>query len=349
MLTLSRIILTPLVVYLGLMGHIRILIILAILIALTDTFDGFFARRWHVESELGAKLDAISDKILVIGLLIILICKNHSFFYLLILESIIAFLNLYFYLRKGVANSLMIGKIKTWIIFSTIVIGLFDLMFSSWNIPIDYLIYFTLFMQICSLLSYIKSYFSMKSKKKRLIENYKEFFQYVKPILVHPEFQKRKEYMHHIGESVYEHTLRVSFDAYTIAKRLKWDDKAAAIGGLLHDFYDHPWQNAHEKKPFLQKHGFVHAEEARKNAWRIFPELMNEKIDDIIKKHMFPLNKSLPCYKESWLISFVDKADSMDFIMHPKLLLKLLFHREITNQKEMSKHHFLKYLKKKLH
>ncbi len=349
LLTISRIILTPLIIYLGLTNHIKILIGVAILVALTDFLDGRLARKWKVQSELGCKLDAIADKVLVIGLLIILITRNHSFFYVLILECIIAFLNLYFYLRKGVANSLMIGKIKTWIIFITIIIGLLDLIITSFNIPIDYFVYFTVFMQICSLLSYIKSYLEMKGKKKRLIEEYQEFFELIKPIITHPEFQKRKEYMHHIGESVYEHTLRVSFDSYKIAKKLKWDYKAAAIGGILHDFYDKPWQTNKEKKPFLKKHGFVHAEEARQNAWKYFPDEMNRKIEDIIKKHMFPLNKRPPRYKESWLISFIDKADSMDFIMHPKLLLKIFFHKEIEDVKKVSEHNIINYFKKKLH
>lgn len=348
-LTISRIILTPLIVYLGLTNHIKILIGIAIVVALTDFFDGYLARKWQITSELGAKLDAISDKVLAIGLLIILICKNHAFFYVLILECIIAFLNLYFYFRRGVVNSLLIGKIKTWLIFTTIVIGLFDLIFTHWNIPTNYFVYFTVFMQVCSLISYIKSYLDSKSKKKRLIEEYIEYFNIVKPILEHPEFKKRKEYIHHIGETVYEHTLRVSFDSYKIAKKLHWDYKAAAIGGLLHDFYNKPWQDSHEKRPFLKKHGFVHAEEARINSWKYFPDEMNCKIEDIIRRHMFPLNKRPPKYKESWLISFVDKADSMDFIMHPRILLRILFHKEITEEQKMTKHNFIKKLKKKLH
>ena len=76
---------------------------------------------------------------------------------------------------------------------------------------------------------------------------------------------------------------------------------------------------------------------------------MNRKIEDIIKKHMFPLNKRPPRYKESWLISFIDKADSMDFIMHPKLLLKIFFHKEIEDVKKVSEHNIINYFKKKLH
>lgn len=346
-LTSSRIILTPIIVYLGLTNHIKLLIGLAIIVALTDFFDGLLARKWGVVSEFGAKLDAISDKVLAIGLLIILIIKNHSFFYVLILESIIAILNLYFYLRRGVVNSLIIGKIKTWIVFITIIIGLIDLLLIHWNIPIDYLIYFTVLWQIGSLLSYIFNYIDSKSKKKRLIEDYNEYLKIIDPFINHPEFIKRKKYMHHIGESVYAHTLRVSFDSYKIAKRLHWDYKAAAIGGLLHDFYDKPWQNNHEKTPFLKKHGFVHAEQARINALKYFPEDINKKIEDIIQKHMFPLNKRPPKYKESWLISLVDKADSMDFLMHPKILFGLMFHKDIKKISK-NKKSFLKHVKQKL-
>lgn len=345
-LTSSRILLTPLIVYLGLTNHIKILIGIAILVAFTDSLDGILARKWNAESDLGAKLDAISDKVLAIGLLIILIVRNHAFFYVLIFEIIIATLNLYFYFRKGIANSLMIGKIKTWIIFITIIIGLLDIIFDSWNIPIIYFIIFTVIWQIASLLSYLISYIDSKSKKKRLINDYKEFLNIVGPILEHPEFQKRKKYMHHIGESVYEHTLRVAFDSYKIAKRFGWDYKSAAIGGILHDFYDKPWQNCAEKKPFFQKHGFVHAEQARQNALKYFPDKINPKIEDIIKKHMFPLNKRPPRYKESWLISFVDKADSMDFLMHPKALYRIIFHKELKETQEKHKKFLKKQMKK---
>lgn len=153
--------------------------------------------------------------------------------------------------------------------------------------------------------------------------------------------------MHHIGESVYEHTIRVSYDAYKIAKKFGWDYKATAIGGILHDFYDKPWQSNKIKKPFLQKHGFVHAEQARLNAKKYFPEFMNEKVEDIIKKHMFPLNKRPPKYKESWLISFIDKADSMEFIMHPRIFFKLMFLKN-KEQKVTNEHSYIKLLKRKI-
>lgn len=348
-LTSSRLILTPLIVYLGLTDHIKILIGVAALVALTDYFDGLLARRWNVVSTFGAKLDAISDKMLVIGLLIILIVQNHSFFFVLILECIIALINLYFYFKSRVAKSLMIGKIKTWVIFLTIIIGLIDLVFPSINIPINYFVYFTVIWQIGSLVSYIKYYIDRKKKQSKLIDEYEEFYQIIKPIIEHPELQKRKDFMHHVNVSVYEHVLRVSFDSYKIAKKLGWDYEASAIGGLLHDFYDRPWQDDKKKTPFLKKHGFVHAEEARINAKKYFPEQLNPRIEDIIKKHMFPLNKKLPRYKESWLISFVDKADSMDFLIHPRALFKIFFLNRLTDQEKETRENLLKKIQARIH
>ena len=75
-LTLSRLLVTPLIIYLGLNNHFIILIIVAVFIALTDFFDGYLARKWQVTSEFGAKLDMIADKVLALGLLILLIMKK---------------------------------------------------------------------------------------------------------------------------------------------------------------------------------------------------------------------------------------------------------------------------------
>ena len=122
-LTASRLVFTPIVIFLGLTNHYKILIAVAMIIAFTDFLDGYLARKWGVVSELGARLDVIGDKMLAIGLLLILIIKNHAFFYVLILECIISVLNLYFYFRKGIAASLLVGKFKTWIIFITIILG----------------------------------------------------------------------------------------------------------------------------------------------------------------------------------------------------------------------------------
>ena len=150
-----------------------------------------------------------------------------------------------------------------------------------------------------------------------------EYYELVKPILEHPEIIKLKTYAHHESCSVYDHCLTVSILSYLWAKRLNWDYQSAAIGGLLHDFYDEPWQTSDHKaiirkKKLRERHGFIHARQAAKNASFYFPELVTEKVDNIIRRHMFPLNIVPPKYRESWLVTMVDKYSSMDIFKYPK-------------------------------
>lgn len=149
-----------------------------------------------------------------------------------------------------------------------------------------------------------------------------EYYNIVKEILKSDEFQKRKTYKHHGDITVYDHSLAVSKNAYKWAKKLNKDYKAAAIGGLLHDFYFKPWQENTEKKPLLQKHGFVHAKEAVINSYHYFPELMNKKVENIILRHMFPLNKIPPKYIEAWLVTLADKYVSFEVFKEPVSIIQ---------------------------
>lgn len=161
----------------------------------------------------------------------------------------------------------------------------------------------------------------------------KEYYEIVKEILESDEFKKRKEYNHHGKITVYDHSLSVSMKAYNYAKkRKKYDAKSVAIGGLLHDFYYKPWQENIEKKPFFKKHGFVHAKEALENSKQKYPHLMNKKIENIIERHMFPLNKVPPKYKEAWLVTVVDKIVSLEVIFQPIFFIKLFGIRGDKNE-----------------
>lgn len=138
----------------------------------------------------------------------------------------------------------------------------------------------------------------------------KEFNKIVRNILYSKEFKKRKDYTHHGNISVYDHSIKVAYLAYKISKLLKLDYKNATIGGILHDMYYEPWQEKPSIKPFYKKHGFTHAKEALDNSKRLFPELINSKTEDIISKHMFPLNIIPPKYPESWIVTISDKIIS---------------------------------------
>lgn len=69
-LTIARIVLTPVLLLMllseTLLGHVGALV-LFILAAISDYYDGKIARRYEVRSRLGQFLDPLADKILVLG------------------------------------------------------------------------------------------------------------------------------------------------------------------------------------------------------------------------------------------------------------------------------------------
>lgn len=122
----------------------------------------------------------------------------------------------------------------------------------------------------------------------------------VKDILDNREFKKIENYRHH-GTNRLEHSMRVSFYSYKICKRLSLDYVSAARGGLLHDFFMNSYKRCDRKKLLID-----HPKYALYNAKKHFK--LNKKEKDIIKSHMFPVNiKEIPKYKESYIITFVDK------------------------------------------
>ena len=134
------------------------------------------------------------------------------------------------------------------------------------------------------------------------VENDLRYRKIVKNILDNEEFNKIKNIEHH-GITRYDHSLKVSYYSYKIAKTLKLDYRQVARGGLLHDFFLSAEDRTFKDK-FLST--FVHPKKAEKNAIKYFD--VTEKEADMIRSHMFPVNLTIPRYAESWVVNIVDKV-----------------------------------------
>ena len=89
-ITIARIILAPIIIVFLIFGHYLICLILFFLAGLSDYFDGYLARRYNAESQLGEILDPIADKILVVFILFGLSVELNSFLMALLSSFIIA-------------------------------------------------------------------------------------------------------------------------------------------------------------------------------------------------------------------------------------------------------------------
>ena len=75
-LTISRIVVVPVIVILLIIDGVIPSVIAAILFiaaTITDYLDGYFARKYHMESDLGKLLDPLADKLLIASVMIMLI------------------------------------------------------------------------------------------------------------------------------------------------------------------------------------------------------------------------------------------------------------------------------------
>lgn len=130
----------------------------------------------------------------------------------------------------------------------------------------------------------------------------------IEDILNHKEFVKMKEIAHH-GTTRYDHSLKVSFRSYKIAKKIGLDYEAVARAGLLHDFFlvDNKTISFKEEVATLWNHPLY----AEKFSSKFFNLSSKEK--DIISTHMFPIGITrVPKYLESWIVSTVDKSVALE-------------------------------------
>jgi uncharacterized protein len=140
-----------------------------------------------------------------------------------------------------------------------------------------------------------------------------EYNNIVRDILENKEFCRLADYYHH-NSSILDHAKIVSWISYSLCKYLNLDYRSAARGALLHDFFLYNWRN--HDIPDLAKekfHGIEHPKIALANSEKHF--ILNKIEKDIILKHMWPLTLVPPAYRESFIVTFVDKyTASREFV-----------------------------------
>jgi cardiolipin synthase (CMP-forming) len=68
LITLGRILLVPIVVWAITLGEMRVAFLLFLAAGVSDAVDGFLAKRFQMKSELGAYLDPLADKALIVSI-----------------------------------------------------------------------------------------------------------------------------------------------------------------------------------------------------------------------------------------------------------------------------------------
>lgn len=146
----------------------------------------------------------------------------------------------------------------------------------------------------------------MKQKIELIIRNDIEFQEIIKEMIDNATVQEMKKYRQHYDTSCFEHCYMVSYYCYKICKYLNLDYKSAARAGMVHDLFLYDWR---EPSTNHRWHAFSHGKVACQKAGEIFE--LNDIEKDIIENHMWPVTPKLPKYKESYIITLVDKYCAM--------------------------------------
>ena len=132
-------------------------------------------------------------------------------------------------------------------------------------------------------------------------EQDQEFMKYVGHLIDHPRFQRLDGIIQHQHSTRMEHSINVAYTSFRIARKLGWDSKSTARGGLLHDFFYYDWRVT----KFNKGHAWVHPRIAVRNARKLID--LNKKEEDIILKHMWGATIAPSRYKEGYIVTMVDK------------------------------------------
>ena len=129
----------------------------------------------------------------------------------------------------------------------------------------------------------------------------KDFAAIAEEIINSERYQSLKNEDHH-GLSRYDHSIRVAKNTYNLSKKMKLDYISATRGALLHDYFtDEEYRNTKGMKKYS-----MHPVIALNNAIREYD--LNSIEENVIVSHMYPMGKTKPNCKESWLVTCVDKG-----------------------------------------
>ena len=132
------------------------------------------------------------------------------------------------------------------------------------------------------------------------------YYDCVSDIIESRQIQELKSITHHVSTTRFQHCINVSYYSYIVCRKLSLNARSAARAGLMHDlfYYDRKKYNSSRSKG-QASHSKNHAMQASANAAEITDITRLER--DMIEKHMWPMTRPRPSYKETYIITVIDK------------------------------------------
>ena len=131
----------------------------------------------------------------------------------------------------------------------------------------------------------------------------KYFISIISDMIENNTVKQMNDFKQHYETTCFEHCLVASYYCYLLCKKFNLDYISCSRAAMVHDLFLYDWRKRQNGRKGL--HAFTHPQTAYENASKLFD--LNEKEKDIILKHMWPVTLALPKYKESYILTLVDK------------------------------------------
>ena len=170
-ITISRIV----SLILGFVFFIKNKIILSLIFyiygAVSDALDGYFARKLSAYSKFGQYLDAISDKLYFLSLMIILLIYKYYLIVIpLIIELIISVINYLILKKNKKVFTERVGKFKTTLLIIDLILGIISIKIKEIIYPHIIVLLLVLYFEFQTVFAYINQ---LNNKSKEKIVNFK--------------------------------------------------------------------------------------------------------------------------------------------------------------------------------
>ena len=193
-ITISRIV----SLILGFVFFIKNKIILSLIFyiygAASDAWDGYFARKLSAYSKFGQYLDAISDKLYFLSLIIILLIYKYYLIVIpLIIELIISAINYLILKKNKKVFTERVGKFKTTLLIIDLILGIISIKIKEIIYPHIIILLLVLYFEFQTVFAYINQ-LNNKSKEKIVSFKGKNVIERIKLLL--------KEFIYYIKKPI---------------------------------------------------------------------------------------------------------------------------------------------------
>ena len=138
----------------------------------TDAIDGRIAKKYNIQSKLGADMDTIADKIMFLGSSLPLMANIPYLIINFIFEGIISLINVFGRMKGLDTRTVLSGKIKTVSLAMAMVYGYFVQFFGMSLSVMNLLISLTTGLQLISIKDYVSEYnrlSEIKEKEEKIV------------------------------------------------------------------------------------------------------------------------------------------------------------------------------------